>query len=106
MLSEGYGRRGLGLARVVELASTNPARAFGLYPRKGAIAVGSDADLAVVDPNRERVITPEVLCSAQDPSQGQAVVTALAGALDGGQLDSSVFNAAVQRVTVLRNGLQ
>jgi beta-N-acetylhexosaminidase len=46
-----------------------------------------------------------VLCSAQDPSQGQAVVTALAGALDGGQLDSSVFNAAVQRVTALRNGL-
>jgi dihydroorotase-like cyclic amidohydrolase len=66
LLSEGYGRRGLGLARVVELASTNPARAFGLYPRKGAIAVGSDADLAVIDPNRERVVTPEVLCSAQD----------------------------------------
>src|SRR2546422_201965 len=43
-----------------------PARAFGLYPRKGAIVVGSDADLAVVDPNREKVVTPEVRCSAQD----------------------------------------
>src|SRR5437867_4112504 len=75
LLSEGHGRRGLGLARVAELASANPARAFGLYPRKGAIVVGSDADLAVVDPNREQVITPEVLGSAQDftPFQGMRV---------------------------------
>jgi beta-N-acetylhexosaminidase len=46
-----------------------------------------------------------LLCSAQDPSQGQSVVTALASALDGGQLDPTAFNAAVQRVTALRNGL-
>ena len=65
LLSEGR-RRGLSLARIVELASTNPARAFGLYPRKGAIAVGSDADLTLVDPDVERVVTPEVLHSAQD----------------------------------------
>jgi dihydroorotase (multifunctional complex type) len=65
LLSEGR-RRGLPLARIVELASTNPARAFGLYPRKGAIAVGSDADLALMDPDVERVVTPEVLHSAQD----------------------------------------
>jgi dihydropyrimidinase/allantoinase len=65
LLSEG-GRRGLSLARIVELASTNPARAFGLYPRKGAIAVGSDADLTLVDPDIERTVTPELLLSAQD----------------------------------------
>ena len=65
LLSEGP-RRGLALARIVELASTNPARAFGLYPRKGAIAVGSDADLILVDPDAERVVTPEILHSAQD----------------------------------------
>ena len=39
------------------------------------------------------------------PGQGQAVATALAGALDGGQLDAAAFNAAVHRVTALRNGL-
>mgnify|MGYP001616382637 FL=1 len=66
LLSEGHGRRGLSLARVAELASANPARAFGLYPTKGALAVGSDADLAVVDLEREVAVTPEALNSAQD----------------------------------------
>lgn len=66
LLSEGHARRGLPLERVVALASTNPARAFGLFPRKGTLAVGSDADLAVVDPDLERVVTPELLLSGQD----------------------------------------
>jgi dihydropyrimidinase/allantoinase len=66
LFSEGHLQRGLGLMRVVELASASPARAFGLYPRKGAIAVGSDADLVVLDPQREQIVTPEILCSAQD----------------------------------------
>ena len=65
LLSEGP-RRGLSLARIVELASANPARAFGLFPTKGAIAVGADADLVVVDPEREQVVSPAVLHSAQD----------------------------------------
>jgi dihydropyrimidinase/allantoinase len=66
LVSEGVQVRGLSLTRVAELASANSARAFGLYPRKGTIAPGSDADVTIVDPNAERVITPEVLHSAQD----------------------------------------
>jgi dihydroorotase-like cyclic amidohydrolase len=54
------------LARIVELASANPARAFGLFPKKGAITVGSDADLVVIDAEREQTISPSVLHSAQD----------------------------------------
>jgi dihydropyrimidinase len=43
--------------RWVEIISTAPAKLFGMYPQKGAIAVGSDADLVVYDPNRTRVIS-------------------------------------------------
>lgn len=44
-------------SRWVELVATNPAKMFGLFPRKGTIAPGFDADIVVFDPNRERVIS-------------------------------------------------
>lgn len=75
LLSEGHHRRGIPVERIAQLAAANPARAFNLYPRKGTIAVGSDADLAIIDPNIEQVVTPELCLSAQDhtPFQGIAV---------------------------------
>jgi dihydropyrimidinase len=54
-----FGVRGgrLSLNRMVELLCTNPAKLFGLYPRKGTIAVGSDADIVVFDPEKRHVIS-------------------------------------------------
>ena len=53
----GVGLGRIGLNRFVELTSTGPAKIFGLFPRKGTIAVGSDADIVVFDPEREETIS-------------------------------------------------
>jgi dihydroorotase-like cyclic amidohydrolase len=56
LLSEGVHSRGLSLQRLVELNSYGPARRFGLYPHKGSLTVGADADLVLVDLGAERVV--------------------------------------------------
>jgi dihydroorotase (multifunctional complex type) len=66
MFWEGYRRRGLTLGRLVELVSTNPAKIVGLFPRKGTLSVGSDADLAIIDQEKEGKITADWLSSYGD----------------------------------------
>ena len=61
VFSEGM-RRGLSLTRFAELSAAGPAKILGLYPRKGSISVGADADLAIWDPNaRWRVSRHQLL---------------------------------------------
>jgi dihydropyrimidinase len=53
----GVGKGRFSVNRFVEMVSTTPAKIFGLYPRKGTIAIGSDADIVIFDPNREHTIS-------------------------------------------------
>ncbi len=57
LLHQGVVAGELSLARWVEVASTTPARMFGLYPRKGVIAAGSDADIVVYDPTATQTLS-------------------------------------------------
>ena len=57
LLHQGVAAGELSLARWVEVASTTPARMFGLYPRKGVIAPGSDADIVIYDPRAAQTLS-------------------------------------------------
>ena len=61
LFSAGVGAGRIDMNRFVALTATNPARLYGLYPRKGTIAVGADADLVLWDPEREVTITNDLL---------------------------------------------
>ena len=56
LFSEGVSSGKISANRFVELVSTNPAKLFGLYPEKGSLAIGADADLVLIDPERETVV--------------------------------------------------
>lgn len=61
LFSEGVSKGRITLQRFVALTSTNPARLYGLYPQKGSIAVGADADLTLWDPGRIQEIQQQAL---------------------------------------------
>jgi dihydropyrimidinase len=76
MYSEGVVRRGMALERMVAVCSTLPAQVFGLYPRKGTIAAGSDADFVLFDPRRTVTVRHELLHEQVDytPYEGRDLV--------------------------------
>ncbi len=75
MVYQGVDQGRLRLPQFVDLTATRPAQIFGLFPRKGTIAVGSDADLVIWDPRRERTIRQAELHHAVDYTlyEGMAV---------------------------------
>jgi dihydropyrimidinase len=83
---------------MVELLSTNPAKLFGLYPRKGTLAVGSDADIVVFDPDKRLTISVATHHSRSDYNlyegtevQGSPEVVLLRGnvIVEGGELHAT-----------------
>ncbi len=88
LFSEGVSSGRLTLQRYAQLSAENPAKLFGIYPRKGTIAIGSDADLAVIDPTARETIRLDQLHSACDYSlwdgwelHGMVRATVLRGAV-------------------------
>ncbi|MGZ5153106.1 MAG: amidohydrolase family protein, partial [Burkholderiales bacterium] len=61
MYSEMVGRRGYSIEKFVDLVSSNAAKILGLYPRKGALTAGADADITVLDPSKRTIIRKEML---------------------------------------------
>ncbi len=85
MYTEMVTRRGYSLSRYVDLVSSNAAKIMGLYPKKGAIAIGSDADITILDPaKRGKIRAADLHESDYTPWEGHdinawPVVTILRG---------------------------
>ena len=92
-LSEGL-RRGVDLATIVDAVSTRAARLFGMYPRKGVIAVGSDADLTVIDRDHPATIAAATQHSAAEYTPWE-----------GTELPLSVLHTLVGGAFALRDGV-
>jgi dihydropyrimidinase len=75
LFSEGVGKGRISLNQFVALTATNPARLYGLYPRKGTITIGADADITIWDPEREVTINNAQLHHNVDytPYEGRRV---------------------------------
>src|SRR5260370_9100265 len=98
LFSEGVVKRRITLNHFVAVTATNHAKMYGLHPRKGTIAIGSDADIAIWDPTRKSTITAANLHQAADytPYEGFEVpgwpMTTIAGGRvvrEGGQPSGS-----------------
>jgi dihydropyrimidinase len=75
LFSEGVMKGRIDINRFVAVTSTNHAKLYGMYPQKGTIAIGSDADIALWDPTRQLTLTNEMLQHGADytPYEGLAV---------------------------------
>lgn len=93
LLSEGYHKGRLSLARIADLLTRSPARIFDLMPGKGTLRVGADADLTLVDLDKERTVSARELGSYSDYSL-----------YDGWTLKGWPVRTIVRGVTVMSDG--
>jgi len=97
LLSHGVNQDRITIEKVAEVTSYNTARIFGMYPKKGTIEPGSDADLTIVDLDIEKKVTPDLLQSFSDYTiydghklKGWPVMTIVRGriVMEEGQIDN------------------
>ena len=93
LLTEGHLKRGIPLTRIAELATLNSAKCHSLYPKKGSIMVGADADLAIIDLDKKQPVSTEVL-------KGESDFTAF----DGMELKGWPVYTIVRGEVVFENG--
>lgn len=96
----------LSLQQFVSAVATNPAKIFGLYPEKGTIAVGSDADLIIFDPQAEKTLTKEILHENVDytPYEGMELKGFPVATIAGGEVivEKGVFLGEKRRGKLLK----
>lgn len=93
LFSEGVATKRISIEQYVRLSSEAPARLFGLYPRKGCIAIGSDGDFALIDPANRHTIHLDELHSNCDYSLW-----------DGWQLSGKVMSTVLRGAVLTRDG--
>ena len=91
LMTEGVNKGRITIEKLVKLTSENPARLWRIYPKKGALSPGSDADIVIVDPHKEWVLSAANLKSRSDYSiyegravKGKAIKTFVRGKLVAG----------------------
>ena len=93
LYSEGVARGRLTLPQLVKYACANPARIAGLYPRKGAIIPGADADLVILDPDREWTLTTGLMHGNSDYT-----------CYEGMRVRGAVMRVLLRGSTIVENG--
>ena len=93
LFSEGVNKKKITLNKYVEVTSTNPAKIFGMFPKKGTIAVGSDADIILIDPNTKHTLSSSTHHMKVDYS-----------AYEGWELTGKVKTVLLRGKVVIENG--
>lgn len=88
LFSEGVVKGRLSLSQFVRVTSTNAAKIFGLYPQKGSLLPGSDADIVIIDPSRKRTIGKDNLHTTcgYSPYEGMTTDCTIAAVMLRGQI--------------------
>ncbi|MBR0379939.1 MAG: dihydropyrimidinase [Mogibacterium sp.] len=93
LFSEGFMKGRISLPQVVKYASSEPCRMFGMYPQKGSLEPGTDADIVIIDPSKKTLIDREYIRGASDYS-----------CYEGMTLDGSIERVFLRGSEIARNG--